>query len=144
VSVRETQEERGLLDTIVVSAVCGKEIGPHIDFRAERGPKRSLAETDLFMPLLQGDGTGFFGNLRGRFDCHSNREGRLGVGLRRMAASGGNLRDTAIGVGVKAASNTALGGELLGPTIGSSRAARYFYPETRIFACWALTFRPRR
>jgi len=65
--------------------------GPHIDFEAKPGSKRSLGEADLFVPLWQDGRNLVFGNLRGRFDDGDGREGNLGLGLRRMVESGWNL-----------------------------------------------------
>jgi hypothetical protein len=65
--------------------------GPHLDVEAKPGTKRSLGEADLFVPLAQDARTLWFGNLRGRFDDDSNREGNLGVGVRRMYEGGRNF-----------------------------------------------------
>lgn len=65
--------------------------GPHIDFEAKPGSKRSLGEADLFLPLSQDARTLVFANLRARFDNNSSREGNLGLGVRRMLESGWNL-----------------------------------------------------
>jgi len=65
--------------------------GPHLDFEAKPGSKRSLGEGDLFVPLMQDERTLFFGNLRARFDDNSSREGNLGLGLRRMFEGGWNV-----------------------------------------------------
>jgi hypothetical protein len=65
--------------------------GPHIDFEAKPGSKRTLGEADLFVPIVQDPRTLWFGNLRGRFDDQSNREGNLGLGVRRMLGGGWNL-----------------------------------------------------
>ena len=63
----------------------------HLDFEAKAGTKRSLGEGDLFVPLWQDNRTLVFGNLRGRFDDDSNREGNLGLGVRRMYEGGWNF-----------------------------------------------------
>jgi len=65
--------------------------GPHIDFEAKPGSKRTLGEGDLFVPLMQDERTLFFGNLRARFDDQSSREGNLGLGVRRMLQGGWNV-----------------------------------------------------
>jgi hypothetical protein len=65
--------------------------GPSIDFEAKPGTRRSLGEADLFVPLWQDGTTLFFGNLRGRLDDDSGREGNAGLGLRRMMDAGWNL-----------------------------------------------------
>jgi hypothetical protein len=65
--------------------------GAHLDFEAKPGTKRSLGEADLFVPLWQDSRTLLFGNLRGRLDGDGNREGNLGLGVRRMLESGWNL-----------------------------------------------------
>jgi len=65
--------------------------GPHLDFEAKPGSKRSLGEGDLFVPLMQDERTLFFGNLRARFDDQSSREGNLGLGVRRMLEGGWNI-----------------------------------------------------
>ncbi len=64
---------------------------PSLDFEAKPGTKRNLGEADLFVPLWQDRTTLFFGNLRGRLDDDDNREGNLGLGLRRMFDAGWNL-----------------------------------------------------
>lgn len=65
--------------------------GAHIDLEAKPGSKRNLGEADLFIPLMQNETTLFFGNLRGRFDDDSNREGNFGLGIRHMLKNGWNL-----------------------------------------------------
>jgi hypothetical protein len=65
--------------------------GAHLDFDAKIGNQRTLGEGDLFVPLMQGDRTLFFGNLRGRFDNQDSTEGNAGLGVRRMMGNGFNL-----------------------------------------------------
>ncbi|MGE5466442.1 MAG: inverse autotransporter beta domain-containing protein [Ignavibacteria bacterium] len=65
--------------------------GPHIDFEAKPGSKRTLGEADLFLPVVQNADTLVFANLRARVDNESSREGNLGAGVRRMLESGWNL-----------------------------------------------------
>lgn len=65
--------------------------GAHVDFEAKPGSKRNLAESDFFLPLMQTERTLFFGNLRGRFDNQSSREGNLGLGVRHMLEGGWNI-----------------------------------------------------
>ncbi len=65
--------------------------GAHLDFEAKPGSKRKLAESDLFLPLLQTERTLLFGNLRGRMDNQSSREGNLGLGVRHMLEGGWNI-----------------------------------------------------
>jgi hypothetical protein len=65
--------------------------GPHIDFEAKPGSKRTLGEADLFMPVTQNADTLVFANLRARFDDDSSREGNLGAGVRHMLEGGWNL-----------------------------------------------------
>lgn len=63
----------------------------HVDFEAKPGSRRSLAESDIFLPIKQDERTLFFGNLRGRFDNQSSREGNLGLGVRHMLEGGWNI-----------------------------------------------------
>jgi len=63
----------------------------HVDFEAKPGSRRSLAESDIFLPIKQDERTLFFGNLRGRFDDQSSREGNLGLGVRHMLEGGSNI-----------------------------------------------------
>jgi hypothetical protein len=65
--------------------------GPHIDFEAKPGSKRTLGEADLFLPLAQDERTLLFANLRARYGDDSGREGNLGLGVRHMLESGWNL-----------------------------------------------------
>ncbi|WP_077594718.1 inverse autotransporter beta domain-containing protein [Polaromonas sp. A23] len=65
--------------------------GAHVDFEAKPGSKRSLAESDFFLPIKQTERTLFFGNLRGRFDNQNSREGNLGLGVRHMQEGGWNI-----------------------------------------------------
>ena len=64
---------------------------PHIDLEGKPGTKRSLAETDLFLPLWQDDDTLLFGSFRLRMDDSDSREGNFGAGLRQMFDNGWNL-----------------------------------------------------
>jgi len=65
--------------------------GAHVDIGGKLGTERSLGEADLLVPLWQDSRTLVFGNLRGRFDNDSDREGNLGLGARRMLEGGWNL-----------------------------------------------------
>lgn len=65
--------------------------GPHVDLELKPGSRRSLAESDIFLPLAQDGRNLFFANLRGRFDDGSSREGNLGLGVRRMQDNGWNI-----------------------------------------------------
>jgi hypothetical protein len=65
--------------------------GPHLDFELKPGSRRSVGESDLFLPLAQDDQTLFFADLRGRLDNQGDREGNLGVGVRRMLDGGWNV-----------------------------------------------------
>lgn len=69
---------------VAQSAASPPKWGAHIDVEAKPGTERSLGEADLFVPLWQDGRTLLFGNLRGRFDDQSSREGNLGLGARRM------------------------------------------------------------
>lgn len=69
----------------------GPKWGPHIDFEAKPGSKRSLGEADLLLPIAQDARTLVFSSLRGRFDDNSSLEGNFGLGVRRMLESGWNL-----------------------------------------------------
>lgn len=73
------------------AAEAAPKWGPHIDFEAKPGTKRSLGEADLFLPLMQDPRTLVFANLRGRFDDDNSREGNLGLGARRMLEGGWNI-----------------------------------------------------
>lgn len=73
------------------SGDLGPKWGPHIDFEAKPGSKRSLGEADLLLPIAQDARTLVFSSLRGRFDDNSSLEGNLGLGVRRMLESGWNL-----------------------------------------------------
>ncbi len=65
--------------------------GPHIDFEAKPGTKRSLGEADLFIPVAQSADSVLFANLRLRMDDNDSNEGNYGLGIRHMLESGWNL-----------------------------------------------------
>ncbi|AYQ28469.1 MULTISPECIES: inverse autotransporter beta domain-containing protein [unclassified Polaromonas] len=98
----------------------GMKWSPYIDFEAKPGNKRDIGEANVFVPLAQTDRTLFFGDLRGRFDGNSNREGNFGLGVRHMLANGWNIggygyfdrRRTETG---NFFNQTTLGAEALGP-----------------------------
>ncbi|SDN49553.1 Invasin beta-domain of outer membrane [Polaromonas sp. JS666] len=101
-------------------AASGMKWSPYIDFEAKPGSKRDIGEANVFVPLAQTDRTLFFGDLRGRFDGSSSREGNLGLGVRHMLANGWNIggygyfdrRRTETG---NFFNQTTLGAEALGP-----------------------------
>jgi hypothetical protein len=64
---------------------------PYIDLGGKVGNERSLAETNLFIPLLQDNKSLIFGDIRGRIDARENQEGNFGVGFRHMLDQGWNL-----------------------------------------------------
>jgi len=111
----------GLLLALAATSLAAQQAkwGPHLDFEAKPGSKRSLGEGDLFVPLMQDERTLLFGNLRARFDDQSSREGNLGLGVRRMLEGGWNVggygyldrRKTELG---NYYNQTTLGGEALG------------------------------
>ncbi|BDW96291.1 hypothetical protein MACH10_19760 [Thalassospira tepidiphila] len=69
----------------------GKKWQPHIDLEGKPGTKRSLAETDLFLPLWQDEDSLLFASFRARMDDSDSREGNFGLGLREMFDNGWNL-----------------------------------------------------
>ncbi|KZB60308.1 inverse autotransporter beta domain-containing protein [Thalassospira sp. MCCC 1A02491] len=69
----------------------GDKWQPHIDLEGKPGTKRSLGETDLFLPLWQDDDTLLFGSFRARMDDNDSREGNFGLALREMLDSGWNI-----------------------------------------------------
>jgi hypothetical protein len=81
----------GAAPAVHAQAAPGMKWSPYIDFEAKPGNKRDIGEANVFVPLMQTDRTLFFGDLRGRFDGNSNREGNFGLGVRHMLANGWNL-----------------------------------------------------
>jgi hypothetical protein len=65
--------------------------GPHIDFEAKPGSKRTLGEADLFVPLWQDERRLLFGNARARLDDGGSHEWNIGLGVRRMSDGGWNF-----------------------------------------------------
>ena len=65
--------------------------GPHIDFEAKPGSKRTLGEADLFFPVRQTTDSLLFANIRVRMDDGDSHEGNIGMGYRQMYESGWNL-----------------------------------------------------
>lgn len=79
------------LPALTCLAQAAPSWGPHVDLELKPGSRRSLAESDIFLPLAQDGRNLLFANLRGRFDDGDGREGNLGLGARRMLDNGWNV-----------------------------------------------------
>jgi len=65
--------------------------GPHVDVEGTLGDTRDIGEANVLIPMMQDERTLLFADLRTRFDDDDNREGNVGIGMRRMFANGWNL-----------------------------------------------------
>lgn len=62
--------------------------GGHIDMEGKVGSKRHIAETGVFLPVACTEETLLFTDLRFRWDNQDNSEGNIGLGVRRLRATG--------------------------------------------------------
>lgn len=63
---------------------AGARWSAHGSATVKAGAERSIGELDLFVPLLQGDSSMLFGDLRMQTDDSGNQEYNAGLGFRRM------------------------------------------------------------
>lgn len=126
---------------------------PQASVEGRWSSKRSIYELDLLLPLHQSEDHLFFADLRGHLDKYDQREGNIGLGLRRIAKPGTGLFGEAYLWGVygfydqrrtRAGNNfsqTTLGVEWLSPTY-DIRINGYFPEDKERRVSDSLDFAP--
>lgn len=80
-----------MLIAAATEAGDSRKWGPYIDLEGKLGSKRNIGEADIFLPIAQDNRTLYFANVRARLDDGSDREGSIGLGVRRMLENGWNV-----------------------------------------------------
>jgi hypothetical protein len=126
---------------------------PQASVEGRWSSERNIYELDLLLPLHQSEDHLFFADLRGHLDKHDQREGNIGLGMRRMAKPGTGLLGEAYLWGIygffdkrrtragNTFSQTTLGIEWLSPTY-DIRINGYFPEDKERRVSDSLDFAP--